>query len=239
MQEDETVSKSPYIPVNFLIVRVKSKRDRLWEVNKSDIVMEAAQGLQRFSNREITKTCWLTPEHDKKPCHYMIIPNTDNTQNKAEEQRPFFLRVFSSDPIDLVQLPNTIEQQFQGKWGPTTCGGKRVDEKGKENQFWCRNPQYFLNITKPTHLKIILKKKVGKRIRGVPIGLVVTKAFSPTTPPATQIVTGKSNTNKMISSMPMNGMTYAETLRANVKQEKGENIPEFIPPRLQGMERKL
>ena len=136
-------------------------------------------------------------------------------------------------------MPNTIEQQFQGKWGPTTAGGRRVDEKGRENQFWCKNPQYFLNITKPTHLKIILKKKGGKRIRGVPIGLVVTKAFSPTTPPATQIVTGKSNTNKMISSIPMNGMTYAETLRQNVKQEKGENIPEFIPPRLMGMQRKL
>jgi hypothetical protein len=45
MQEDEKVSKRPYIPVNFLIVRVKSKRDRLWEVSKSEIVMEAAVGL--------------------------------------------------------------------------------------------------------------------------------------------------------------------------------------------------
>ena len=35
----------------------------------------------------------------------------------------------------------------------------RNDEKGKENQFWCKNPQYFLNITNPTHLKIILIKK--------------------------------------------------------------------------------
>jgi hypothetical protein len=122
----------------------------------------------------------------------MIIPNTeDYQQNKQEEERPFFLRVFSSDQIDLVQLPNTIEQQFQGKWAQTTAGGRRVDEKGKENQYWCRNPQYFLNITKPTHLKIILKKKGGRRLRGVPIGLVVTKAFSPTTPPATQIITGK------------------------------------------------
>jgi hypothetical protein len=48
-----------------------------------------------------------------------------------------------------------------------------------------------LNITRPTHLKIILKKKGGKKFRGVPIGIVVTKAFSPTTPPATQIITGK------------------------------------------------
>lgn len=74
--------------------------------------------------------------------------------------------------------------RFDGKWGPTSAGGRRVDEKGKENQFWCRNPQYFLNITKPTHLKIILKKKGGRRIK-LPIGLTVTKANSPTTPPAT------------------------------------------------------
>ena len=39
MQEDETISKRPYIPVNFMVVRVKSKRDRLWEVDKDDIVL--------------------------------------------------------------------------------------------------------------------------------------------------------------------------------------------------------
>lgn len=85
MQEDEKISKREYIPVNFLVVRVKSKRDRLWEVNKSDIVLEAADGHQRFGQREITKTCWLTPEHDKKPCHYMIIPNTEVNNNKKSE----------------------------------------------------------------------------------------------------------------------------------------------------------
>lgn len=74
-----------------------------------------------------------------------------------------------------------------------------------------------MNITRPTHLKIILKKKGGKRIK-YPIGLVVTKAFSPTTPPATQIITGKGTKgNKMISSMPRNGLTYAETLRQSAK----------------------
>lgn len=43
----------------------------------------------------------------------------------------------------------------------------------------------------------------------------------------------------MISSLPMNGMTYADTLKATVKQERGENIPEFEPPKLQNLERKL
>lgn len=109
MQEDEKISKRPYIPVNFMVVRVKSKRDRLWEVNKDDIVLEASKGLQRFGQREITQNCWLTPEHDKKPVHYMVIPNTEVSQNKKEEERPFYLRVFSSDPVDLCQLSNTIE----------------------------------------------------------------------------------------------------------------------------------
>ena len=89
-----------------------------------------------------------------------------------------------------MQLQNTIEVPLTGKWNANTAGGRRIDEKGKENQFWCKNPQYFLNITRPTHLKIILKKKGGKRLKGVAIGLTVTKAFSPTTPPATQIIIG-------------------------------------------------
>ena len=45
MQEDVTLSKKPYIPVNFLVVRVKSKRDRLWEVDPDDIELEAAKGI--------------------------------------------------------------------------------------------------------------------------------------------------------------------------------------------------
>lgn len=56
MQEDEKISKRPYIPVNFMVVRVKSKRDRLWEVDRDDIVLQAAEGGQRFEQREITKT---------------------------------------------------------------------------------------------------------------------------------------------------------------------------------------
>lgn len=49
MQEDEVISKRSYIPVNFLVVRVKSKRERLWEIDKDDVVLEAAEGLQRFA----------------------------------------------------------------------------------------------------------------------------------------------------------------------------------------------
>jgi len=53
MQEDEKISKKPYIPVNFMVVRVLSKKQRLWEVDKDDVVIEAAKGIQRFGQREI------------------------------------------------------------------------------------------------------------------------------------------------------------------------------------------
>ena len=32
----------------------------------------------------------------------------------------------------MVQLPQTLEQQFAGKWTQQTAGGKRVMENGKE-----------------------------------------------------------------------------------------------------------
>ena len=52
MQEDFALSSKPYIPVNFLVVRVKSN-ERLWEVDRDDIEFEAAKGIQRFKQREI------------------------------------------------------------------------------------------------------------------------------------------------------------------------------------------
>lgn len=102
MQEDETISKRPYIPVNFLVVRVKSKRERLWEIDKDDVVLEAGEGLQRFAQREITKTVTLSPVFDKKNVHYIIVPNTEENGNKKEEERPFFLRIFASEQIEVA-----------------------------------------------------------------------------------------------------------------------------------------
>jgi calpain len=44
MQEDFNTSKKEYIPVNFTVVRVKSRRDRLYELDQDDVVCNAAEG---------------------------------------------------------------------------------------------------------------------------------------------------------------------------------------------------
>jgi len=62
-------------------------------------------------------------------------------------------------------------------------------------------------------------RRKGRRQKGVTLGLVVTKGYSPTTQPPTQIISGKAQGGnaKLLSSMPKNGMTYAESLRHQVK----------------------
>jgi len=90
-------------------------------------------------------------------------------------------------------------------------------------------------------MKIILKKKGGKRIRGVPIGITVTKAQPPTNPPAAKIIKpGKDKIGgaTMASSLGKTNQ-YAKTLSQTNKKEKGDNIPEFEPPKLTKLERKL
>lgn len=246
MQEDSRTSNKPYIPVNFMVVRVKSRKDRLWEVKKEDIVLEAGVGAQRLPQREITETVVLNPVHDKKNVHYIIVPNVENESNvNKKEGKLFFLRFFASEHVDLVELPKTIEQLFQGEWvKDVSSGGKRIDEKLKENQLWCRNPQYFLNVVKPTHLKIILRKKLPKKSTKFMCGVTITKAYPPTQPPPSNII-GKGKDKGALtvpSSLIANGISYAQTLRELAQKTKvGEDkIPEFEPPNLRGpLERKL
>jgi hypothetical protein len=94
-------------------------------------------------------------------------------------------------------------------------------------------------VTKPTHLKLILKKKGGRRVKGVPIGITVTKALPPTSPPCAQIIKpGKDKTGGKLASSIGKTADYAATLSL-AKNVKGENIPEFEPPKLTSLERKL
>ena len=67
--------------------------------------------------------------------HYIVVPNTE-VDSKKDEERPFFLRIFTSEKTDLVELPETIEQTFTDKWAAPTAGGKRTLDNGADNKRW-------------------------------------------------------------------------------------------------------
>jgi hypothetical protein len=137
-----------------------------------------------------------------------------------------------------------------GKWTQQTAGGRRTLTTGGDNKYWCRNPQYFLNLKKPTHLKIILRKKGGKKIKGVQIGLCVTKAFPPTAKPASKIKKDGVELSPAKGAMTrmhggatrMNKATnkgFKTTSVAVKRNNKEDNFPEIVPPELENLERKL
>ena len=50
-------------------------------------------------------------------------------------------------------MPETLEFPIEGSWTERSAGGRRrIDDTNNPN--WCRNPQYFLNLTVPTNLKV-------------------------------------------------------------------------------------
>ena len=77
-----------------------------------------------------------------------------------------------------------------------------------------------MNLSRPTHLKIILRKLGGKKFKPGNVGIIVTKAHPPTTaPPSNMIGQGKKGemTNKLTSSVASinpGGMSYAQSLRS-------------------------
>mmetsp|Transcript_7872 Transcript_7872/g.15225 ORF Transcript_7872/g.15225 Transcript_7872/m.15225 type:complete len:1014 (-) Transcript_7872:50-3091(-) len=185
MQADEKLTKKPYFPVNFLILKTKDKKNRIWEKDRTDVILEAATGLQRLAQREITKEIFLEPAEGRKVGHFVIIPNLEIEGRKLEAEaakgkkvnRPFWLRIFSQNPIDVVELSETLESTVSGEWTEQTGGGRRALKTGKDNPLWCKNPQYFLNIRTPTILKILLKKYgKTKRARESNCGLVICRA---------------------------------------------------------------
>lgn len=127
MQEDEKLSKYSYIKCNFMIVANHSRRNRIWErPNPSDIIGEFINknNLESPPSREITYQVTLKKFEGKNYGYYMIIPNT-MTESRKDEQRPFWLRLFSSDPVEVYEMPNTLEQIIDDSWNEVNIIGNK------------------------------------------------------------------------------------------------------------------
>jgi hypothetical protein len=78
---------------------------------------------------------------------------------------------------------------MDGQWTKEMVGG-RVKMEGADNPYWCTNPQYYMNLEKPTHLKIILRKYGGRRAKDAKVGLCICRDESNTNIASTKNLKG-------------------------------------------------
>lgn len=208
MQADVSLTNKPYLPCNFVLLRIKDRRNRVWERKNEDVVFEAIEGDQQFTpQREIAIQRVLEPPEGKKVAYFILVPylmvDSEAEGKRAKKSaRPFWLRIFAQNQVEVVELAETLEVTEKGEWNETTAGGRRILKNGKENPLWCKNPQYFLNIAEPTMMKIVLKK-VGrmKHAKGVSVGLVLCNAPVKSTVKKLISSSKKTKTGSMIATV--------------------------------------
>jgi hypothetical protein len=176
MQADAKISKMAYAPCSFYVFKTKAKHDRLWEPIKEDVVdCPHEEGEDVLPQREVMKQLKIEMEEKKKEQNYIIVPHI---VDKDLDGRPFWLRIFSSDPIEVCLLPETIELEERGMWNKDLTLGPRLIDNTMENPNWCENPQFFLNLNAPTHVKIVLRRTIRKKAYGANIGILIAKSES-------------------------------------------------------------
>ena len=176
MQPDTKISKVPYAPCSFYLFKTKTKYDRLWEPIKEDVVdCPHEEAEEVFPEREVMKKLKLDLEEKKKEQNYAIVPHLVDT---TTGDRQFWIRIFASEPVEVCLLPETLEVEERGTWSKDLKQGPRLLEGGSENPNWCENPQFFLNLKRQTHVKIVLKRLTGlkKKNLGANIGLLIAKS---------------------------------------------------------------
>ena len=123
------------------------KYDRLWDPIKDDLVDTTYVGDEQIlPKREVVKRMKLELEEKKKEQSFIIVPHL---VDPSSGDRDFWVRIFSSDPIEVSLLPETIEIEKKGMWKKDMKQGPRL-VNGSENPNWCENQQFFLNLHKPT-----------------------------------------------------------------------------------------
>lgn len=104
MQEDRTISDQNYVLVNVLIAEVKDPNNRLWErPPQENIIFESKVSLKQKEKREIGQMVTLKKDEDKKFGYFVLIANNETT-NKKEEQKTFWIRLFASEKVRLSNL---------------------------------------------------------------------------------------------------------------------------------------
>lgn len=78
----------------------------------------------------------------------------------------YWLRIFCSEELNLMELPKPYEKTVEYDWNNCTAGGARYikdanKKKTVENSHWPINPQYLMTFDSNISMKIILRKQTG------------------------------------------------------------------------------
>ena len=80
------------------------------------------------------------------------------------QENIFWLRVFSSEEVNVSELAAPFEKSVEYEWNSSTNGGARYitnNKKTTENANWPINPQYLLKFDSSIFMKIIVRKTTG------------------------------------------------------------------------------
>lgn len=124
-------------------------------------------------------------------------------------------------------MPETLETTVEDVWTEDLIKGRRRID-GKDNPDWCRNSQYFLNLSQPTQLKIILRKHNAKKLAMEwKIGLTICRLNTTT----------KKITVEKVEKKPIQNKTNSQF---NNLQRLLQQTSEYLqPPIMDDIERKL
>jgi hypothetical protein len=171
-----------YMPTNVMVLKAKPN-GRLWDCNEADLLGTAIEVQSATPSREVTYELVLHPSDTGQ--NYVLVCYQDLPKPDPTVKMKFHLRVFASEPINIESIPPPIAESFTGDWkAESSAGGRRLRSNRLENPNWCRNPQIFLNFKKPTCLKIVLERHLGKRrnTHGTTVGFTVTRLNGSTEP---------------------------------------------------------
>lgn len=93
----------------------------------------------------------------------------------------YYLRLFSSEPIKICELPRPYEVCLDQKWNNDNSGGRRFisdntsSNKLIENPFWPINPQFLIRFDSKTSIKLIIRKTNGTFNSESKVGMMITK----------------------------------------------------------------
>lgn len=198
----------------------------------------------------------LNKQPGKEVGVYIIIPNTE-LDIRRNERKKFFLKLFASEAIEVDELPETIELNVPdislapGIWNEENSGGrlrkkvekeKHDEEKDEtktivmtiDNPNWCRNPQYLINILRPTSVKIILRRTKALRKKEGTIGLTICRYTLDEETTQTQ-----EKNNKGGNSSPMRAQTQIRKKTDATQKLLFATSNQLQPTYLSSFERKL